>query len=270
MDLPEGFYKVALSFEDNLFIELSTSIAFEQVAKGRKGNHLVDVQEQKIPVVRSTNLFSIPAHVFTHLHQQIVTEIMQKSPQSVSPSFAFNNALIEIYDEQYTKMKFHSDQCLDVAPQSYIAIFSCYETPDSLNKHTLRTLKVKNKATLEEVDIPLDHHTVVLFSTETNSLYHHKIIATPIGNRPAQLVDVPWLGITFRSSKTFIEFNKDTPYLSTGQPLTLADETQRKAFYKIRGEENKQQNFVFPDITYTLNQGDILPPTHPHLSVKKE
>ena len=40
-------------------------------------------------------------------------------------------------------MKYHSDQALDLADNSYICIFSCYDNPINL-----RTLRIKNKLTV--------------------------------------------------------------------------------------------------------------------------
>jgi hypothetical protein len=56
-----GFYKITLPFENNLFDELSHSFHFEDVAKGRIGNHLVNVSAEGIPIVRTTTMYTIPA-----------------------------------------------------------------------------------------------------------------------------------------------------------------------------------------------------------------
>ena len=35
--------------------------------------------------------------------------------------------------------------------------------------------------------------------------------------------------------------------------LTLTTDEECKEFYKLRGLENKQTNFVYPNITYTIS-----------------
>ena len=47
----QGFYTIELSLENNLFKELSQSIHFENITKGRIGNHLVKVEHEKIPLL---------------------------------------------------------------------------------------------------------------------------------------------------------------------------------------------------------------------------
>ena len=68
----------------------------------------------------------------------------------------------------------------------------------------------------------------------TNKKYLHKIILNN-NNITGNL----WLGITFRLSKTFIHFINELPYFSNGNQLTLANDEQKKEFYKYRQTENK-------------------------------
>ena len=74
------------------------------------------------------------------------------------------------------------------------------------------------------------------------------------------LPDNKWLGITFRKSKTFIQFQNNLPYFANGKPLKLADEVQQREFYKLRGQENKSLDFDYPSIAYTLSKSDTLLP----------
>jgi hypothetical protein len=68
-----------------------------------------------------------------------------------------------------------------------------------------------------------------------------------------------WLGITFRQSKTFVLFNNELPYFSsTNKVLTLANENQRKEFFKCRSLENSNIEYVYPEINYTISIGDML------------
>lgn len=256
-----GFYQFSLPLEENLFHSLSTSVSFEDVGKGRKGNHLVKLSDKGIPLVRTTTKYTIPAHDFSDIHNAIVDQI-ETTAKNIQEEFVvatFNNALIEIYNNEYTKMKYHSDQCLDIAPDSFIALFSCYEKPDEVNKQVLRKLKVRDKVTLKEFEFTLENNSVVFFSIATNSKFQHKIVLEPVHHKEA-VSDNRWLGITFRTSKTFIHFKDDKPYFSDGLPLELGNEEQRKAFYMTRGKENKSMDFEYPSITYTLSPSDILFP----------
>ena len=136
------FYKITLPFEKNLFDELHHSVHFENINKGRVGNHLVNVLDNEpnngVPIVRTTTQYNIPAHYFSTIHHLVVACINStiKEENSTNNEIAslremsFNNALIEIYDKNYFEMNYHSDQCLDLDKNSYIALFSCYERPN--------------------------------------------------------------------------------------------------------------------------------------------
>ncbi|MEO1033837.1 MAG: hypothetical protein AAFX55_20820 [Bacteroidota bacterium] len=120
-----GFYKITIDLDRNLFDEFSNSVSFEVTGKGRLGNHLVWEDERGIPLVRTTTNYNIPAHLFSSNQKMLVHKIkasMEDDP--LFQSLHFNNALIEIYDQNYKKMKYHSDQCLDVEKNSFIALFS--------------------------------------------------------------------------------------------------------------------------------------------------
>ncbi len=136
------FYKIILSLEKNLFDELHHSVHFEDINKGRVGNHLVNILDNEpnngVPIVRTTTQYNIPAHYFSTIHHLVVACINStiKEENSTNNEIAslremsFNNALIEIYDKNYFEMNYHSDQCLDLDKNSYIALFSCYERPN--------------------------------------------------------------------------------------------------------------------------------------------
>ncbi len=253
------FYKFILPVQKDLFQELSQSVDFEAAAKGRKGNHLVRPSDGKVPIVRTTTKYNSAAHRFSTIHNSIAESIKQEVSNKhkiQGESLDFNNALIEIYDETYTKMKFHSDQCLDLEENSYIALFSCYERPDELTQYTLRKLKVQSKTTEESFEFLLENNSVILFSLSTNAEFLHKIVLEGGKNHSNN----KWLGMTFRKSKTFIHFEKNLPYFSNGALLKLADEAQSKAFYHWRTQENNSINFIYPNIPYTLSISDTLLP----------
>ncbi len=252
------FIKITLPFEQNLFGELSTQINFENVGKGRLGNHLVKVDEEGVPIVRTTTQYNIPAHGFSLLHNAITDRIIDKLENSLLVNF--NNALIEIYDSSYTKMKYHSDQCLDLAPNSFIGLFSCYETPNELTEQSIRKLKIKDKVTNEEFEISLTHNSFVLFSLSTNSKFFHKIVLEQVPKQKPSKSENKWLGITYRESKTFINFKNNLPYFNNGNLLELANDEQKTTYYRLRGEENRSLDFIYPEINYTLSKADTIIP----------
>lgn len=253
------FIKKTLTFEQNLFCELSNQINFENVGKGRIGNHLVKTNDNGIPIIRTTTQYSIPAHHFSSTHHKIVDCINDKLVNL--NTINFNNALIEIYDSSYTKMKYHSDQCLDLATNSYIGLFSCYEKPDELTEQSIRKLKIKDKITNEEFEISLTHNSLVLFSLSANSKFFHKIVLEQIPKQKPLKSENKWLGITFRESKTFIHFKNNLPYFANGELLKLATDIQKKEYYMLRGEENRSIDFIYPTIDYTLSKADLMMPT---------
>ncbi|MFB9053870.1 alpha-ketoglutarate-dependent dioxygenase AlkB [Formosa undariae] len=254
------FYKTTLLLETNFFESLSKEIVFETLGKGRFGNTIIKCLDKGIPVVRTTTKFSIPAHYFTVPHLNILNHINKTLEQENQPKTAFNCGLIEIYDENYTKMGYHSDLSLDLKTDSYIGLFSCYKHPETLTDTSIRILRIKDKSTEEEFDIALTHNSFVLFSVEMNAKYSHKIILENPNREALKLADNKWLGITFRTSKTFVKFNNDIPSFKDGTFIELANEVQEIAFYKLRGEENRSLNFTYPEIKYTLSKADFIVP----------
>ena len=117
-------------------------------------------------------------------------------------------------------------------------------------------MKIQNKTTEEEFEFILENNTVIVFSLPTNTAFSHKIVLET--SQPD--ADNEWLGITFRQSKTFIHFRENLPYFVDGTPLKMADETESKAFYKLRGQENNSLDFIYPPLAYTLSEGDMLLP----------
>lgn len=255
------FYIIKLPTEQNLFNDFLHSAYFESTGKGRLGNHLVNIQDQNIPIVRTTTRFHTQAIAFSQIHHHLVAEINDtlSTNQIEIPIQNFNNALIEVYDTSYSKMSFHSDQALDLDNNSFIALFTCYERPDELEESYMRKLVIKDKTTEEESEIILHHHSVVLFSVETNKKFQHKIILN-IPPNGKMINDNKWLGITFRTSKTYIEFRDGIPYFSTGELFTLANTDQESEFFKLRGKENRELDFVYPNLQYTISNADLLLP----------
>lgn len=257
------FYKITLPFETNLFNELSNSTEFESTAKGRIGNHLVKENEKGISIVRTTTKYNIPAQNFCFVHDLVVKSIndtiLENNLDNI-PTQHFINALIEVYDSIYAKMNYHSDQNLDLEDDSFIGVFSCYEQPDKLLEQNLRKLKIKNKVTDEEFEIVLTHNSVILFSLTTNTSFLHKIVLDSTPNLKLPTPNNKWLGMTFRTSKTYVKIKDNLCYFGNGEQLELANEEQEKEFYQLRGQENRTVNFVYPNLKYTLSTGDMIRP----------
>lgn len=243
----------ALLTEGDLFAELLASARFEDVGKGRQGAVLIKSDEtDSIPIVRTTTRYGAPAQRFRSVHEQLAQQIQE----SASLSVGFNTALIETYTNAYTTMGSHSDQALDLADGSFIAIFSCYKRPEIA--HPPRKLIVESKESGgDSIEIPLAHSSVVVFSVDTNRRLKHKIVLDTSTRAPENR----WLGVTFRTSKTFVRFRDECAYFLDGARLTLADDEQRREFYRLRRRENNETDFTYPRITYTISESDLMPPS---------
>lgn len=250
-ELSDEILTWALPTEDDYFAELSSSVHWEDVGKGRRGAVLARIDEAGVvPLVRTTTRYARPAQRFRSVHERLAREVHRRAKFPV----AFNNALIESYTNAYKDMGAHSDQALDLADGSFIAVFSCYEHPVASPP---RKLVFKPKTSDgAEFEVPLAHNGVVAFSVDTNRRLRHRIVL----NRAARAMDNRWLGVTFRTSKTLVRFDDGGAYLPEGERLTLADEEQRNEFYQLRRRENRETDFVYPRLTCTISESDLLPP----------
>eukprot|EP00300_Choanocystis_sp_HF-7_P008500 c15937_g1_i2.p1 GENE.c15937_g1_i2~~c15937_g1_i2.p1 ORF type:complete len:669 (+),score=130.06 c15937_g1_i2:34-2007(+) len=236
---------------ENIFDELCLATTFEQgKAIGRQGTILVKLDPIRgTPIVRSTDKFEFPAQSFHAVHEELARAIEEAARL---PEGCLNNALIEKYTNEYYKMGFHSDMAIDLQEGTNIALFSCYKFPDRADPP--RKLVVQPKAGGETFEIPLLHQTVVVFSLDTNRRHLHKIVLS------AAAPENEWVGVTFRTSKTFVQLRDKRAHLQDGSQLTLATEVQCKEFYKLRSCENKQVDFIYPPLPFTLSEQDLLEP----------
>ncbi|MFD0071602.1 hypothetical protein ACFVIY_04080 [Streptomyces sp. NPDC127166] len=251
--IPDGILSCALPTEENLFAELSASTRWEDLGKGRRGATLTRIDEAGgVPLVRTTTRYGNPTQRFGPVHERLAQQVQERAALPVG----FNNALIESYTHAYKTMGSHSDQALDLADDSFIAVFSCYEHPEA---GPTRKLVFESKgAGGEKSEIPLAHNSVVAFSVDTNRRLRHKIVWTaPVRTETA---DNPWLGVTFRTSKTLLGFRDGHAHLPQGARLMPADEEQRTEFYRLRRRENHETDFVYPPLTYTISDSDLTPP----------
>lgn len=246
------FNKIILDLELNLFEQLLRSVEFENITQGRKGANLIDNRNELIPLIRTTTSYKKPNQKFIDIHYNLINQIKEVYHNYLN-KLEFNSALIEIYDSQYKNMKYHSDQATDLAHDSFICVYSCYSNP---NTKQIRELCVKNKLTDESSNISMEHNSIITFSVETNKKHLHKIILDDHNICSNDL----WLGITFRFSKTFIQFRDEIPYfVNHNRKLLLANDIQKKEFYKYRSCENNNVEYVYPDMDYTISVGDLIP-----------
>lgn len=245
------FRTYAVDVGDDLFADLRESARFEQVGKGRMGAVLVRAQaDGRVPLVRTTSRYELPAQHFAPVHQRLAQQIVT----AASLGQTFNNALFEHYTNAYGRMGFHSDQSLDLEPGTEIAILSCYAhepSPDAT-----RMLVVESKTGDDRFELPLEHNSAVIFSLVTNRRFKHKIVLDRGKNPP----DNEWLGLTFRTSKTFVRYG-DTPILDDGTQLTLANEDQERRFFQLRSRENSEPDFDYPTLGFTLSASDLVAPS---------
>lgn len=220
---------------DLRFEDLLSAARLEDLGKGRRGAVLV-ADGDGVPIVRTTTRYRLPAQRLRDVHRRLGGD--------------FNNALFEHYTPAYRTMKRHSDQALDLAESSEIAVCSWYREPARPSRRLVVTPKEPGTAPF---DIVLEHGGVVTFSLETNRRFTHAIVLRE--GAP----DNDWLGLTVRRSKTFVRFVDGMPHVD-GTRLTLATEDERHAFYAMRRRENEELDFAYPPIHYTLSESDLLPP----------
>eukprot|EP00468_Gymnochlora_sp_CCMP2014_P005744 CAMPEP_0167752156 /NCGR_PEP_ID=MMETSP0110_2-20121227/6975_1 /TAXON_ID=629695 /ORGANISM="Gymnochlora sp., Strain CCMP2014" /LENGTH=763 /DNA_ID=CAMNT_0007637727 /DNA_START=27 /DNA_END=2318 /DNA_ORIENTATION=- len=253
-ELPDEFRWFALEDSKegkNIFQDLLKSVTWEQLGKGRQGTVLVKPEKRGVPIVRTTAKFAAPAHKFQPVHEHLARQIKAEGRLIVE----FNNALFETYTNAYRKMGFHSDMALDLEEGTSIALYSCYKYPE---RGPPRSLVIQSKEPGGgEREIPLVHNSVVTFTVDTNRRFRHKIVL-PEGNHDEN----QWIGVTFRTSKTYVRENRDgKPIFEDGTPLRLLETKERSQFFQMRGRENKETEFSYPKIRYTFSPSDLMPPT---------
>ncbi|MFG2975407.1 alpha-ketoglutarate-dependent dioxygenase AlkB [Streptomyces sp. NPDC048331] len=241
----------AFPADQDLFAELSSSARLEGVGKGRQGAVLTRVDgAQGVPLVRTTTRYGSPAQRFRAVHERLAQRIQEHMAIPVG----FNNALIESYTNAYRTMGGHSDHALDLADGSFIAVLSCYRNPEGPPRKLMFASKTAGES--DTFEVPLTHNGVVAFSVASNRRFTHRIVL----DAPVPMPDNAWLGVTFRTSKTLVRFRDGQAYLPEGARLSSADDDQRREFYRLRRRENEEVDFVYPPLTYTVSESDLLPP----------
>eukprot|EP00462_Mataza_sp_D1_P024313 CAMPEP_0175129660 /NCGR_PEP_ID=MMETSP0087-20121206/5592_1 /TAXON_ID=136419 /ORGANISM="Unknown Unknown, Strain D1" /LENGTH=746 /DNA_ID=CAMNT_0016411827 /DNA_START=47 /DNA_END=2284 /DNA_ORIENTATION=+ len=298
MAFAAGFRCISLDLEDSIFPSLATSVKWEDIGRGRQGAVLVQPNGRGTPVVRTTTKYGNPAQCFSPALEQLAQLIQQQAGLKHS----FNNALVEKYTNSYTTMGFHSDQALDLEVISVpvcsctfslvfvcfflsllvslsrfllyrrcsslkiqegtsIAVFSCYRNPDTIK--VPRKLVVQSKEQGNLYEIPMTHKSCIVFSLDTNSRHKHKIVLDSF----KQQQENEWLGVTFRTSKTFISYRNGCAYFEDSTALKLCPEASKGAFYQHRGRENREIGFVYPPLSFTVSGSDLVPPAGTSLNM---
>ena len=237
------------------FGDLLTSTHFEAVAKGRRGAVLVRPHtDGSVPIVRTTTKYKCESRQFQPTHITLAEQIQRLAGLPIG----FNNALAEVYTNDYAKMGFHSDQAQDLLDGTYIAVFSCYRNP---GKPCSRKLVIEPKdgnSVGERFEMELSHNSVVIFSLDTNRRFRHKIVLGCSTSGPPEEND--WIGVTFRTSKTFVRFEEGKALLEDGTPLRKLDTELERDYFKLRGCENREVLFQYPFLDYTISDSDLMPP----------
>ena len=289
------FNKIILDdLPDNSFEEILKTIKFENIAKGRQGRVLVQPYNDLIPLVRTTTKYNMPSKEFPFSIGILAVLIGIKLKQlklididEEDDELLFDNVLAEVYDSSYTKMGFHTDQSQDLADDSHICLYSCYEN-DSNEDSDLRILRVTNKITKKTFDIKMENNSVIIFSTKANSIHRHSILLESTTSKNK------WLGLTFRKSKTYLKFdNNNIPHIIINKQLekigfsfkdpdkdkeklennsiiydinkypklTLStDKGELKNYYKLKGIENREIDFEYPMLYFTTSKSDLMIP----------
>lgn len=242
----DEFRTYTLPLADDTFVQLERSARLEDLGEGRQGAVVVLPDPTRgTPIVRTTTRYSAPAQRFSPLHRWLAQQICTAA--SLPPGF--NNALLERYTPAYTTMGAHSDQAQDLEDGTLIALFSCYRDPTAPPRHLRVTSKEPHGGSFS---IPLTHHSVVVFSLPTNRRFQHKIVL--------DRSTTDWIGVTFRTSRRRLRLDGPQPRFEDGAPLHLADDQERQELYRLRGRENRELDFTYPSLPYTLSESDLLPP----------
>jgi len=256
----------------NPFTDLTNDVYFEPVLKGRQGTVLLHPHPTRgNPIVRTTTKYTTPAQPFLPPHLRLCQAIEEAG----SLPCKLNNALVEIYNNQYATMGYHSDQAQDLLDGSHVAVFSCYKDPErakqgakpprklvvELKEREEGKEKEKEKGKKggedgEVFEIPMGHNSVIFFSMETNRRFKHKIVLA----QETKPKENEWLGFTLRTSGTYIkvEKEKEKAFFEDGRELRVAANNEAQNLYKLRGRENKEVDFVYPDLDYTLSVSDTM------------
>lgn len=226
--------------------EIGTMEVNEKICNGRHGKIFVKESNGEIPIVRTTTRYNERAHYFTPQCNNITKEACK-----IHPQFIFNNIMVEKYDKEYKRMRYHSDQSQDLAPDSFIALYTTYDDSNNSN----RKLQIQCKQTGKTFYILLEDKSMVVWTLETNAKYRHKII-------PCNNLDNVCHTMTLRNSKTFVSYvDNRCIMVSSMKELLLANDNEKNNIITLKGIENKEiMTSGYPSYNYTLSPSDMLKP----------
>jgi len=232
---------------DSLFKSFSQSIALESLAPTRQvANLAVSTSAGHVPIVRTTTSYKHAIQPFPPAFLALRTAISEAIATQTGHDTSHNNAMVELYNPEYSKMGFHTDQAQDLAEESYICIFSCYEGGTLEVNEPPRILVVKDKRTETIKEIPMRHGECIVFSTATNAAHVHKIVGGGCRRR--------WLGVTMRMSKTFVERRGNELYfVESGKLLRHATAEDVVEMRRCKGRENREEDYLWPDMDFTIS-----------------
>ena len=244
-----AFRIINLNLGHDSFNIFQEGVVLDPLGKGRWGSVLTWCNDKSASLVRTTTRYEHAAQPFTAAHLALMKQLEAETG-------LLNNALIEMYDNGYRKMGYHSDQALDLADKSFIVLVSCYENA-STDPCDIRKLVVQNKATGNVEEFLLTHNSAIIFSTAANCRHKHKIILDAKGNAKNR-----WLGLTFRRSNMIVEFDHaGVPHLSDGRPLRMASDAEVRDFCKLKGAENTHIGpYTYPNLDFTMSPSDLMAP----------
>lgn len=235
------FQQFYLDFDNNIYDELRQAQILEDIGYGRNVGNVYLSTSDHVPIVRTTSKYKNPIQRASEIHKIIINKINEQHDINV------NNIMVEQYDNSYATMKYHSDQATDLADDSRIFIFVCYENPNKSN----RTLAICNKSDNKKYALNMFHNSVTMFDTNINKQFVHKIHREY--EDPTKCII-----LTMRLSKTMVLYTP-IPKIN-GVELRMYKDNENHEFYKLRGRENKETDFTWPQIEYTLSESDLLPP----------
>lgn len=256
-----GLEQIIIDFPD-AFDRLTKATRFETLYTGRSGGIVTDSYVEDdvecVPLVRSTTPYTFGPQRFSPVHTELVNRVMEcRQPQT-----RFNNIMVEQYTGSYTKMGPHTDQMLDLLPDSCIAIFSCYKTPPSTRD--IRRLNIIDKTSGKTMSLCMPDQSVIILSTAFNVCHRH-CITLPSSTWYSQNT---WLGATMRCAKTLLTFSANMPdaspyFYKTEHKLqyVLDDDPQCDELFELRRFENAtcESPYTRP-LYYTMSPGDMIKP----------
>jgi hypothetical protein len=234
---------------------------WEFITKGRYCANIVNTSigsesdNVSIPIVRTTTKYTKPVQLLTQEYSRIIDIIMDQTNnmiQQSNGSIKWTNGMIELYDDNYRTMGFHTDQMQDISPGTYICIISLY--PSNAKP---RQFYIKNKQSNLVRIFPMDNYSVIIMDTNENKQHVHKIISNQSSGY--------WIGITLRYSQTWITWKDQECYLLSANQtklikFSIGTESDQTLYYKMKKNENSMIEWEWPYLTWTISPSDLIKP----------